>query len=126
MARIVATMKELGMVIDGGPQPKFPMWAVYGVSDFDSAGRPLGGRAMDYEAALAQILSSHGHNDADGIPVHKLRSNLGWHVTADECVAAVRCFDRWRVEHEEPPQVFGGKLVPFLRAAANGDGFEVH
>jgi hypothetical protein len=126
MARIVAVMTELGMAIDGGPSPKFPMWAVYGVSDFDSVGRPLGGRAMDYEAALEQILSSHGHNDSDGIPLHKLRSNLGWHVTADECVAAVRCLDRWLAGHEEPPQGLGKKLIPFLREAAEGDGFEVH
>jgi hypothetical protein len=126
MARIVAAMSDVGMVIDGGPQPKFPLWAVYGVSDFDSAGRPLGGRATDYEAALAQILSSHGHNHHDGIPVHKLRTNLGWHVTADECAAAVRCFDRWLDSGEEPPSALGTKLIPFLRQAALRDGFEVH
>jgi hypothetical protein len=126
MARIVTAMVEIGMVVDGGPQPKFPLWAVYGVSDFDSVGRPLGGRATDYEAALAQILSSHGHNDDEGIPAHKLRSNLGWHVTTDECAAAIRCFDRWSDSGAEPPPAFGRKLVPFLRHAASRDGFEVH
>jgi hypothetical protein len=123
MTRIVAAMISLGMVVDTGPPPKFPMWAVYGVSDFDSAGRPLGGHARDYEAALARILSHHGHTDEPGIPLHKLRTSLGWHVTADECTAALARFD---ARSDEPPAVFGVRLVPFLRAAAGGDGFEVH
>jgi hypothetical protein len=123
MGRIVHAMAELGMVVDGGPPPRFPLWAVYGVSDFDSVGRPLGGRAQDYEAALERILSWHGHTDADGIPVHKLSSNLGWHVTADECAGALRGFQRCG---QQPPSVFGAELVAFLRAAAAYDGFEVH
>lgn len=123
MGRIVTAMTGLGMVVDGGPPPRFPLWAVYGVSDFDSVGRPLGGRARDYEAALEKILSWHGNTDADGIPVHKLSSNLGWHVTADECAGALRCLDR---RGERPPSVFGTELLPFLRTAAGHDGFEVH
>ncbi|HEY1573641.1 MAG TPA: hypothetical protein VGG05_20030 [Pseudonocardiaceae bacterium] len=123
LARIIAVMTTLGMVVDTGPPPKFPMWAVYGVSDFDSAGRPLGGRAEDYEAALARILSHHGRTDVPGIPLHKLRTSLGWHVTAAECAAAVAKFDAWP---GEPPAAFGSQLVPFLRAAGAGDGFEVH
>ncbi|HEX5117996.1 MAG TPA: hypothetical protein VFW65_22670 [Pseudonocardiaceae bacterium] len=123
MARIIAAMTTLGMVVDAGPPPKFPMWAVYGVSDFDSAGRPLGGRAGDYEAALARILSHHGRTDRPGIPLHKLRTSLGWHVTAAECAAAVATFDAWP---GEPPAALGARLVPFLRAASARDGFEVH
>jgi hypothetical protein len=126
MARIVAAMTELGMTVDGGPPPKFPMWAVYGVSDFDSAGHPLGGQATDYVAALDRILSGHGQTDQEGIPLHKLRTNLGWHVTAQECAAAVRSFDRWIQRGEPSPSVFGGKLIPLLRASMIGDGFEVH
>jgi hypothetical protein len=83
----------------------------------------LGGGAADYEAALARLLSAHGHTGEPGIPLHKLRTNLGWHVTAAECAAAVRAFDELA---EPPPAVFGPRLVPFLRAAADGDGFEVH
>lgn len=123
MSRIVTAMTDLGMVVDGGPPPRFPLWAVYGVSDFDSVGRPLGGRARDYESALARILSWHGNTDADGIPVHKLSSNLGWHVTAAECQAAIRALHR---HGKEPPSVFGEELLPFLQGAAAHDGFEVH
>lgn len=126
MTRIIAAMGELGMTVDGGRPPRFPLWAVFGVSDFDSVGRPVGGRARDYEAELERILSWHGDTDEDGIPVHKLGSNLGWHVTAQECAAAVRRYDRWREQGRDVPQVFGGKLIPFLRAAMTADGFEVH
>lgn len=126
MARIVTTMGKLNMTVDGGPPPKFPLWAVYGVSDFDSGGRPLGERATDYEAALERILSWHGHTDDEGIPTHKLSSNLGWHVTAEECTAAVRSFECWHEQGQDCPSVFGDKLLPFLRAAMTHDGFEVH
>jgi hypothetical protein len=126
VARIVAAMARLGMVVDTGPPPKFPLWAVYGVSDFDAVGRPVGGRAGEYETALRRILSSHGRSSEPGIPLHKLRTNLGWHVTADECRAAVRRYDRWRGLDQPSPAAFGEDLMPFLRAAAARDGFEVH
>jgi hypothetical protein len=125
MARVVAAMTELKMTVDAGPPPKFPLWAVYGVSDFDSSGRPMGGQAGEYEDALQRILSSHGQTEEKGIPLHKLRTNLGWHVTADECVAAMSSFDACR-SGETSPGVFGAELIPFLRAAMVRDGFEVH
>lgn len=126
MSRVVSAMGGLGMTIDAGPPPKFPLWAVYGVSDFDSAGQPVGGRAKEYEHALWRILSWHGPTDEEGIPVHKLCSNLGWHVTADECRAAVHTFDQWRSLDNPTPASFGDELVPFLRVAVDLDGFEVH
>jgi hypothetical protein len=125
MARVVAAMSDLAMIVDGGPPPKFPLWAVYGVSDFDSSGRPVGGRALDYELALKRILSAHGPTEEKGIPLHKLRTNLGWHVTADECRAAIKSFDA-RQPGDPVPGVFGQELIPFLRAAMVRDGFEVH
>jgi hypothetical protein len=123
MTKVINTLAAFHMAVQSGPPPKFPMWAVYGVSDFDSAGRPLGGRAEDYEAALERILSDHGHTDEPGIPLHKLRTNLGWHVTAAECAAALRAFEE---RAEPPPAVWGTRLLPFLRTARSGDGFEVH
>jgi hypothetical protein len=123
MARIVAAMLELKMVVDTGPPPRFPLWAVYGVSDFDSAGRPMGGRAQEYESALQRILSAHGQTEDEGIPLHKLRSNLGWHVTADECRAAIKTYDANRTS---APAVLTPKLLTFLRTAMTHDGFEVH
>lgn len=126
VSRIAAAMVRLGMAVDTGPPPKFPLWAVYGVSDFDAVGRPVGGRADEYGAALSRILSAHGVSQEPGIPLHKLRTNLGWHVTADECGAAVRRYDRWLGGGEPGPATFGEDLVPFLRAAARHDGFEVH
>jgi hypothetical protein len=125
MVKLVAAMLSWRMAVDGGPPPKFPLWAVYGVSDFDSAGRPVGGQATDYETALARILGGHGQTDQEGIPTHKLSTNLGWHVTADECTAALRHFNAG-VAAGRDATVFGKKLLPFLRAAAAGDGFEVH
>lgn len=123
MARVVAAMTELKMTVDAGPPPKFPLWAVYGVSDFDSSGRPVGGRAQEYEAALGKILSAHGQTDEKGIPLHKLRSNLGWHVTADECRAAIKSLEA----AEGPvPNALSPELMGFLRAAMVRDGFEVH
>jgi hypothetical protein len=126
MARVVAAMTNLKMAVDAGPAPKFPLWAVYGVSDFDSAGRPMGGRAQEYETALRRILSTHGDTEEEGIPLHKLRSNLGWHVTADECRAAMKSFDAVRGPDEPVPNVLGPILIGFLRAAMVRDGFEVH
>jgi hypothetical protein len=126
MARIVAVMTDLAMVVDGGPAPKFPLWAVYGVSDFDSSGRAMGGRAMEYELALRRILSAHGRTEDEGIPLHKLRTNLGWHVTADECRAAIKTFDACHRPSDPVPSVFGQELLTFLRTAMVHDGFEVH
>jgi hypothetical protein len=126
MARIVAAMTELAMIVDGGPPPKFPLWAVYGVSDFDSSGRPVGGRALEYEQALRRILSAHGRTEDEGIPLHKLRTKLGWHVTADECRAAIKNFDATRKPGDPLPGVFGQELITFLRTAMVRDGFEVH
>ena len=123
MTRVINTLRAFHMAVDGGPPPKFPLWAVYGVSDFDSAGRPLGDRAADYEAALERILSDHGHTDLPGIPLHKLRTNLGWHVTATECADAIRAFED---QDRPPPPVFGPRLLSFLRSARAIDGFEVH
>lgn len=125
MVKLAAAMLNWQMAVDAGPAPKFPLWAVYGVSDFDSAGRPVGERASDYETALARILSGHGRTDRPGIPVHKLSTNLGWHVTAAECAAALRSFNEG-VAAGRDAAVFGKKLIPFLRAAAAEDGFEVH
>jgi hypothetical protein len=126
MARIVTAMSELKMTVDGGPTPKFPLWAVYGVSDFDSTGRPMGDRAQEYEDALRRILSGHGHTEEQGIPIHKLSTNLGWHITAEECRAAMNSYDEWCRPGESPPNVFGPHLIPFLRAAMRHDGFEMH
>lgn len=126
MSRVITAMLELRMSVESGPPPRFPLWAVYGVSDFDSRGRPMGGRAEDYQAELEKILSWHGHTNEAGIPEHKLRTNLGWHVTAAECAAAVVRFDEWCGSGEPSPSVFGEQLIPFLRAAAKADGFEVH
>lgn len=123
MTRVITAMTELKMVVDGGPPPKFPLWAVYGVSDFDSAGRPVGGRAQEYEIALQRILSAHGQTDDEGIPVHKLRTNLGWHVTADECRAAIKSLE---AADGPIPNALSSELVAFLRAAMVRDGFEVH
>jgi len=126
MNRVVAVMTDLNMTVDGGPAPKFPLWAVYGVSDFDSTGRPVGGRAQEYESALRRILSAHGQTEDEGIPLHKLRTNLGWHVTADECRAAIKSYEASRQPDEPAPNAFGSKLIGFLRAAMVRDGFEVH
>ncbi|HEX4721744.1 MAG TPA: hypothetical protein VH333_04465 [Pseudonocardiaceae bacterium] len=126
MARVTAAMTDLKLTVDAGPPPKFPLWAVYGVSDFDSSGRPMGGRAQEYEAALRRILAAHGNTEEEGIPLHKLRSNLGWHVTADECRAAMKTFDAIRRPDEPVPGVLGPILIGFLRAAMVRDGFEVH
>jgi hypothetical protein len=56
----------------------------------------------------------------------RLRTNLRWHVTTDECRAAIECFDAWRRPGEPSPGVFGPELIPFLRTAMVRNGFEVH
>ncbi len=126
MMRIASRMLDLGMACDNGPPPKFPLWAVYGVSDFDVLGRPIGGRAEAYEAELREILSWHGDPARAGIPLHKLTTPLGWHVTTVECRSAVRSYDRARAAGIRHPRIFGTELVPFLRTAAETGGFEVH
>ena len=126
MARVISAMTDLRMAVDAGPPPKFPLWAVYGVSDFDSSGRPVGGRAQEYETALRRILAAHGNTEEEGIPLHKLRTNLGWHVTADECRAAMKSFDAIRQPDEPVPSILGPILIGFLRTAMARDGFEVH
>jgi hypothetical protein len=50
VTRLIGALRSLGMAVDTGPPPRFPLWALYGVSDFDSAGRPLGERAAEVAA----------------------------------------------------------------------------
>jgi hypothetical protein len=126
MMRVASRMIDLGMACDNGPPPKFPLWAVYGVSDFDVLGRPVGGRAEAYQAELHEILSWHGDPNRVGIPLHKLTTPLGWYVTTTECRAAIQAYDRARAAGIRHPRIFGTDLVPFLRIAAEANGFEVH
>jgi hypothetical protein len=126
MMRVAARMLDLNMACDNGPPPKFPLWAVYGVSDFDVLGRPVGGEAQEYESELRTILSWHGDAKNTGIPLHKLTTPLGWYVTPEECRAAVAAYDRARAGGIRHPRIFGTDLIPFLRVATEGDGFEVH
>ncbi|HEV3356807.1 MAG TPA: hypothetical protein VG247_08420 [Pseudonocardiaceae bacterium] len=126
MMRIAARMLDLGMATDNGPPPKFPLWAVYGVSDFDVLGRPVGGQAQEYETELRNILSWHGDPTTRGIPLHKLTTPLGWHVTTEECREAITAYDQARANGIRHPRIFGTDLIPFLRTAAEQHGFEVH
>jgi hypothetical protein len=126
MMRVAARMLDLAMACDNGPPPKFPLWAVYGVSDFDALGRPVGGQAEKYEAELRSILAWHGDPKNAGIPLHKLTTPLGWCVTPQECRAAIAAYDRARANGIRHPRIFGTDLVPFLRLAAEQNGFEVH
>lgn len=57
-----------------------------------------------------------------GIPVHKLCSNDGWHVTAVECLSALIIWER---RGKPMPEEFMDDVIPFLQAAARRDGFEV-
>ncbi len=126
MMRIASRMLDLGMACDNGPPPKFPLWAVYGVSDFDVLGNPVGGRAEEYAAELRDILAWHGDPKSNGIPLHKLTTPLGWYVTVKECREAITAYDRARANGIRHPRIFGTDLIPFLRAAAEQNGFEVH
>ena len=81
-------------------------------------GRTDVGRA--YVERKQAALSAHG-GDVAGIPAHKLRSNHGWHVTRAECLAALASYDKAATH----PASFRDDLIPFLRCAAEHDGFEV-
>jgi len=113
--------------------PRFPDADEYGVNyaewkDEDGhwhAGY-VGDRAGEYNAEVARVLAWHGP-EIPGIPVHKVcGSNDGWHVTKEECKAALGLYERHIAKGGQHPEAFGDDFIPFLRESARGDGFEVH
>lgn len=80
--------------------------------------------AINYIKELEKTL--RWRPEVSGIPIHKLCDNSGWIVTAEECQEALEAYDRWIAEGGGHPEAFGDDFIPFLRTAAERDGFEVH
>jgi hypothetical protein len=79
-----------------------------------------------YLEAVEQHLVAHV-GDQPVIPSHKFTTNDGWHVTKDECTAALAAYDAAMAAGKPHPEDwFRSDLIPFLRLAAEFDGFEVH
>lgn len=88
-----------------------------------------------YYEAKDRLTGVHPGEDPT-IPRFKFSSNDGWHVTPDECRAAVTVWDALQPEglpadleddHRAIAEThYWGKWVDFLRLAADNDGFRVH
>lgn len=105
-------------------QPAFPRHDSYGVT-YNDEDEVVGDRAKEYEKDLADHLSWHGP-EIPGIPLHKFCSNDGWHVTREECRAALHLYEEALKSGEPHPESFMDDVIPFLREAAATDGFEVN
>lgn len=127
-SRLADALIAMGMGFEAEtflPVPPWPDREEYGV-DWNDEGDVVGERAKEYEAAVAAVLDWHGP-EIPGIPVHKVcRSNDGWHVTREECRAALQLYEFAIRDGKGHPEAFADDFIPFLRAGAEADGFEVH
>jgi hypothetical protein len=118
---------QLGMGFDS-PMPEFPENDFLDRTDFRDD-EPLSERAKLYMQALERTLADHGTGDAEyvpGIPTHKLASSDAWLVTAQECAEALAAYDKAMQAGIPHPETFADDVIPFLRCAANYEGFRVH
>jgi hypothetical protein len=107
--------------------PPWPDRAEYGVQYDEWDGHVIGERAKEFEDAVAEVLRWRGPEIPPGIPVPKVcTSNDGWHVTREECRAALRLYEFAIRDGKTHPEAFGDDFIPFLRAAAEADGFEIN
>lgn len=111
-----------------GTQPSWPEPDDFGVKYDDEQDAYVGDRAAEFKAAENAVLDWHGNDpDRPGIPVHKVcSSNDGWHVTKQECQQAVAAYELAMANGATHPQVFQDDVLPFLRLAAEHEGFETH
>lgn len=135
MSAVRDNMEKLGMGFwaeDYLPRPGYPNSDAYGVDFEEWEGTDgewhsgwQGERAEEYEKALAEHLAWHGP-EVPGIPLHKFCSNDGWHVTKEECRAALHLYEQAVKGGEAHPESFYTDLIPFLREGGQTDGFEVN
>lgn len=121
------TLVQLGIGFDS-LMPEFPDNDFLDRSDFHD-GEPVTERAKLYTQALERTLTEHDADAAEylpGIPTHKLASNDGWHVTDKECAEALAAYEMAIQAGAEHPAAFDDDVIPFLRTAANHQGFRVH
>lgn len=72
------------------------------------------------------VRSTHSECGTPGIPLFKFSSNDGWHVTVIECQQALTIYESAMAAGTPHPDAFHTDTIPFLRLAAEEDGFEVH
>jgi hypothetical protein len=114
-SRLADALVEMGMGFDAEvfvPVPPWPSREEYVVEEYD--------------AETDRVLDWHGP-EIPGIHYHKVcTSNDGWHVTREECRSALALYEFAIRDGKAHPDAFHDDFIPFLRAAAEHDGFEVH
>lgn len=120
-------MAQLGMAFPSqapqlpGPEPE--PWEEH----FTPACEPRTEIGHAYWLRQQRALRDHGGPDEQpGIPIHKFASNDGWQVTAQECRQAVAAHEAAMAAGLPHPPALREDVLPFLRAAAQADGFEVY
>lgn len=120
---------RLGMAYSS-PLPDFPDNDHLDRTDF-RGDQPVSERAQRYVQVLERTLAEHGTGPlvddyVPGIPLHKLSSADGWHVTAAECTEALTTYSgasRAGVAHTA---AFDPDVLLFLRTVADHGGFRVY
>jgi hypothetical protein len=108
MGRCRRAMYEAGMVYDSAYSdvPEFP--------DYEPPNAVEGGaealRAAEEEYEVEHEKASHvtqvfHPEGAEVIPLHKLGDNSGWHVTEDECAAALKAWQAYDAARTKPGQI---------------------
>jgi hypothetical protein len=138
MGRCRDLMEERGMIYYAtGPTD----WPEYNEPERDPEGeddRAFYARCEVYEeeyAKLTEPIRSAHPGGGDTIPSHKFGSNDGWHVTAEECQAALAAeaaaalpaptYEDEETHEVKPVQWWPDWLV-FLARGAEHDGFRVY
>lgn len=130
MSDLAEALTELGMAFECDP-PDFPWSEFDDLQDdpdhFDKAGHPMSPRAKELFDRVQHVRSAHGSYDRRGIPEYKLWVDEGydWHVTQQECSDAIEIYDAAMADGEEHPSELADDVIPFLRLAAQCNGFTV-
>jgi hypothetical protein len=108
MGRCRRAMQEAGMVYDSSYSeiPDFPDYtppnAVEGGTDALRAAEEEYEKEHEKASHVVQVFHPDG---SDLIPIHKLCDNSGWHVTEEECAAAVKAWREYDVERSKSGQL---------------------
>lgn len=127
MGPVRQALANVGMAV-ASTMPEIPDDSHLSQEDFSDDGEPATENATLFVQALMRMLADHGAGDAaylGGIPLHKLGSNDGWHVTDTEVTAALAAYDTFIQAGQPHPEEFDDDVIPFLRTAARYQGFRV-
>jgi hypothetical protein len=132
MGDAITVMEHAGMA-RRVPTPPFPKPADYGASsdEYDAWLDATDHDRPQPSVELAEYLDALDHHQRDNygaevIPVHKLWTNDGWHITPDELTAALPHAPASAVDRRQRPIPWWTQWLQYLDTARGHGGVRVH